>query len=81
MDVLRRPVVCLESPSAWTFQGKHQPRIELVGADPKALYTLLMVDPDAPRPEDRKWSEYLHLMITNISEGKISTGNIVVDYV
>lgn len=30
------------------------------------MYTLMAVDPDAPSPEDRKWSEYLHYLVTNV---------------
>ena len=26
----------------------------------------VMVDPDAPSPDDRKWGEYLHWIVTNI---------------
>ncbi|KAJ3683081.1 hypothetical protein LUZ60_013308 [Juncus effusus] len=47
-------------------QVVHQPRVEVGGNDLRTLYTLVMVDPDAPSPSDPNLREYLHWLVTDI---------------
>ncbi|KAJ1391398.1 Phosphatidylethanolamine-binding protein [Sesbania bispinosa] len=44
----------------------HQPRVDIGGDDFRTLFTLVMVDPDAPSPSDPNMREYLYWMVTNI---------------
>ncbi|XP_027353486.1 protein FLOWERING LOCUS T-like [Abrus precatorius] len=44
----------------------NQPRVEVGGNDLRNLYTLVMVDPDAPSPGNPNEREYLHWLVTNI---------------
>ncbi|EXC19884.1 hypothetical protein L484_017861 [Morus notabilis] len=44
----------------------NQPRADIGGDDLRNLYTLVMVDPDAPSPSDPNLREYLHWLVTNI---------------
>ncbi|MED6201316.1 Protein HEADING DATE 3A [Stylosanthes scabra] len=44
----------------------NQPRVEVGGDDFRTLYTLIMVDPDAPSPSNPKMREYLHWLVMNI---------------
>ncbi|XP_057756169.1 protein HEADING DATE 3A-like [Arachis stenosperma] len=44
----------------------NQPRVDVGGDDLRTLYTLILVDPDAPSPGDPNMREYLHWMVTNI---------------
>jgi phosphatidylethanolamine-binding protein (PEBP) family uncharacterized protein len=57
--------------------AQEEPKIEIVG---KGLYTLIMSDPDAPSPDDPKWREFLHMLITNIPDGDLSKSKVVVPY-
>uniref|UniRef100_A0A0D9XRI5 Uncharacterized protein n=1 Tax=Leersia perrieri TaxID=77586 RepID=A0A0D9XRI5_9ORYZ len=41
-------------------QVLNQPRIHIEGHDMRTLYTLVMVDPDAPSPSNPTKREYLH---------------------
>ncbi|KAL2937124.1 Protein FLOWERING LOCUS T, partial [Bienertia sinuspersici] len=41
-------------------QVVNQPRVEVGGDDLRTLYTLVMVDPDAPSPSNPHQREYLH---------------------
>ncbi|KAI3456004.1 hypothetical protein Pfo_012667 [Paulownia fortunei] len=43
-----------------------QPRIEIRGDDFRTLYTLVMVDADAPNPSNPHFKEYLHWLVTDI---------------
>ncbi|XP_010268311.1 PREDICTED: protein HEADING DATE 3A-like [Nelumbo nucifera] len=47
----------------------NQPRVEVGGTAPGKLYTLVMVDPDAPSPCDPNMREYLHWLVTDIPDG------------
>ncbi|CAO2828708.1 unnamed protein product [Amaranthus hypochondriacus] len=58
-----------------------RPRIEILGTNPTALYTLVMVDPDAPSPGNATEREYLHWLVTNIpATGGIGYGQEIVPY-
>ncbi|XP_031096522.1 protein MOTHER of FT and TFL1-like [Ipomoea triloba] len=46
------------------------------------LYTLIMVDPDAPSPSEPTFREWLHWIVTDIPEGsEASKGREVVEYI
>ncbi|XP_027927355.1 protein HEADING DATE 3A-like [Vigna unguiculata] len=47
-------------------QVMNQPRVEIGGDDLRTLYTLVMVDPDAPSPGNPNQREYLHWLVANI---------------
>ncbi|XP_051230977.1 protein TWIN SISTER of FT [Lolium perenne] len=58
----------------------NQPTVQITGLS-GSLYTLVMVDPDAPSPSDPSEREYLHWMVTDIPErGDVNRGNEVVSY-
>ncbi|KAE8776453.1 protein FLOWERING LOCUS T [Hordeum vulgare] len=44
------------------------PKVEVEGRDRTKLYTLVMVDPDAPSPSKPEYREYLHWLVTDIPE-------------
>ncbi|WCJ26918.1 PEBP (phosphatidylethanolamine-binding protein) family protein [Euphorbia peplus] len=45
------------------------------------LYTLVMVDPDAPSPSEPKWREWLHWIVVDIPEGCDATkGHELIPY-
>ncbi|GJN38522.1 hypothetical protein PR202_gb27572 [Eleusine coracana subsp. coracana] len=44
------------------------PHVEIEGHDQARLYTLVMVDPDAPSPSKPEYREYLHWLVTDIPE-------------
>nr|BCD83045.1 phosphatidyl ethanolamine-binding protein [Lilium hybrid cultivar] len=46
------------------------PLIEIGGRDVRTLYTLVMVDADAPSPSNPTQREYLHWLVTDIPEGR-----------
>ncbi|KAL2329466.1 hypothetical protein Fmac_017047 [Flemingia macrophylla] len=59
---------------------KH-PRVEVDGHDFRTLYSLVMVDLDAPNPSDPNMREYLHRLVTNIPATTGATfGHEVVGY-
>ncbi|CAM9400452.1 unnamed protein product [Phaeothamnion confervicola] len=60
-----------------------EPDVLLEGTKKKALYTLIMSDPDAPTPQNPTHREYLHWLVTNIpaSRAKAAAGDLVVGYV
>uniref|UniRef100_A0A0D9UY10 Uncharacterized protein n=1 Tax=Leersia perrieri TaxID=77586 RepID=A0A0D9UY10_9ORYZ len=43
-----------------------RPRVEIGGDDLRQFYTLVMVDPDAPNPNNPTLREYLHWLVTDI---------------
>ncbi|XP_073112021.1 protein HEADING DATE 3A isoform X1 [Elaeis guineensis] len=47
---------------------EHEPWVEIGGNDQRRLYTLVMVDPDAPSPSNPTYREYLHWLVTDIPE-------------
>ncbi|XP_057960500.1 protein MOTHER of FT and TFL1 [Malania oleifera] len=71
---------CDIKPSAAT--GK--PRVQLLGGRSSTsnnLYTLVMVDPDAPSPSEPSLREWLHWIVVDIPEGMDATkGKEVVPY-
>ncbi|XP_061359479.1 protein VERNALIZATION 3-like [Gastrolobium bilobum] len=59
----------------------NQPRVDIGGDDLRTLYTLVMVDPDAPSPSDPNMREYLHWLVTNIPATTGATfGQEIVSY-
>ncbi|KAJ0977023.1 hypothetical protein J5N97_012497 [Dioscorea zingiberensis] len=59
----------------------HEPRVEIGGYDMRKLYTLVMVDPDAPSPSNPTHREYLHWLVTDIPESTNARfGNEIVSY-
>ncbi|KAH8306179.1 hypothetical protein KR018_003492 [Drosophila ironensis] len=61
-------------------QVKDQPTVEF-NADAGSLYTLLLVDPDAPSREDPKFRELLHWLVINIPGNKVSEGQTIAEYI
>nr|WRK13948.1 flowering locus T-like protein 3 [Diospyros sp. 'deyangshi']WRK13951.1 flowering locus T-like protein 6 [Diospyros sp. 'deyangshi'] len=62
-------------------QVAHSPRVDIGGDDLRNFYTLIMVDPDAPSPNDPSLREYLHWMVTDIpGTTSASFGQEVVKY-
>lgn len=58
------------------------PLIEIAGKNEEDLYTLIMVDPDAPSPSNPVAKEWLHWLVTNIpgsTSGPLS-GNEITPY-
>lgn len=48
---------------------------------PNTYYSFLMIDPDAPYPEDTFWADYLHCLIINIeSANNIWSGDIKMEF-
>nr|QLM02154.1 flowering locus T 2C_1 [Hypoxis decumbens]QLM02155.1 flowering locus T 2C_2 [Hypoxis decumbens] len=59
----------------------NQPIVEVGGNDLRTLYTLVMVDPDAPSPSEPSLREYLHWLVTDIPGTTEATyGNEVMSY-
>ncbi|XP_050213866.1 protein MOTHER of FT and TFL1 [Mercurialis annua] len=69
---------CEIKPSA----AVQMPSVQILGSRLASnLYTLVMVDPDAPSPSEPKWREWLHWIVVDIPEGFDATkGNQVVPY-
>ncbi|XP_061395643.1 protein D3-like [Musca vetustissima] len=61
-------------------QVKDQPEVSWEAED-GALYTLLMVDPDAPSRQEPSYREALHWLVINIPGNKVSNGQVVADYI
>ncbi|XVE87921.1 hypothetical protein DITRI_Ditri19aG0027200 [Diplodiscus trichospermus] len=48
-----------------------KPHVQLLGPpDPSCLYTLVMVDPDAPSPSEPRLREWLHWIVVDIPQGQ-----------
>lgn len=60
-------------------QARGEPRVSWPN-DPTKMYTLIMIDPDAPSYDNPKFREWLHWLIVNIPGNKISSGEILADY-
>lgn len=61
-------------------QVKDQPEVTWT-ADDDGLYTLLMVDPDAPSRETPTYREILHWLVINIPGNKLSEGQTIAEYI
>ncbi|XP_030369426.1 protein D3-like [Scaptodrosophila lebanonensis] len=61
-------------------QVKDQPTVTW-DAEAGALYTLLMVDPDAPSRADPKFREILHWAVINIPGNKVADGQVLAEYI
>lgn len=48
-----------------SMQAAHAPSVTFAGA-PNKLHTLIMVDPDAPSPDNPTMAQWLHWIVTNI---------------
>lgn len=61
-------------------QVKNEPKV-IWDAEGESLYTLLMVDPDAPSRETPTLREVLHWLVINIPGNKVSDGQTVAEYI
>ncbi|KAJ1255930.1 hypothetical protein BS78_K017600 [Paspalum vaginatum] len=63
-------------------QVAKEPTVHITGGrGGRALYTLVMVDPDSPSPSDPYNREYLHWLVTDIPDGAgANLGTEVVEY-
>jgi phosphatidylethanolamine-binding protein (PEBP) family uncharacterized protein len=61
------------------MQAAHAPDVKFDGA-PDKHYSLLMVDPDAPSPDDPKMREWLHWVVVNIPGSDVSKGFTMTPY-
>ena len=48
--------------------------------DPDKLYTLIMLDPDAPDRKRHKARNWLHWLVVDISKNDVSTGKEIMEY-
>jgi phosphatidylethanolamine-binding protein (PEBP) family uncharacterized protein len=60
-------------------QAAHAPHVDFKG-DAGKLYTLIMVDPDAPSPDNPTMAQWLHWIVANIPEGDVSKGDTITLY-
>ncbi|KAJ4837744.1 hypothetical protein Tsubulata_015337 [Turnera subulata] len=53
----------------------NKPNVQIIGSSrlPPDLYTLVMVDPDAPSPSDPTYREWLHWIVVDIPEKSDAT--------
>nr|BDG58486.1 flowering locus T-like protein 6 [Allium sativum] len=59
----------------------NQPRVTIEGCDSRTLYSLAMINADAPTPTNPTHREYLHWLVTDIPERvDASYGNEIVQY-
>ncbi|XP_039954003.1 phosphatidylethanolamine-binding protein homolog F40A3.3-like isoform X2 [Bactrocera tryoni] len=61
-------------------QVKDQPTVSWEAED-DALYTLFMVDPDAPSRAEPSNREFLHWLVINIPGNKVAEGQTVAEYI
>lgn len=89
IDVKPSASIGIEWPSGVTAQQgneltptqvKDQPKFSF-DAKPDKLYTLAMVDPDAPSRQEPKLREILHFMIANIPGSDVSKGDTFAEYI
>lgn len=62
-------------------QVKDEPTVVWEPKQETPLYTLLMVDPDAPTRSDPKYREILHWAVVNIPGNQISQGQTLAEYI
>ncbi|CAG2177524.1 unnamed protein product, partial [Oppiella nova] len=60
-------------------EASKEPHVEWA-PEQNALYTLAMVDPDAPSRVTPVWRSYKHWLVMNIPAGQVSGGDIVAGY-
>jgi len=65
---------------------KEQPKVVLAEVEEKALYTIVMTDPDAPSREKPEWREWVHWAVCNVpasdlKQGDLSNGEVMIEYV
>ncbi|EDV48021.1 protein D2 [Drosophila erecta] len=61
-------------------QVQNQPKVEW-DADPNALYTLILTDPDAPSRKEPKFREWHHWLVVNIPGNQVDNGVVLTAYV
>ncbi|XP_022220726.2 protein D2 [Drosophila obscura] len=61
-------------------QVKAHPSVEW-NAEPEALYTLLLTDPDAPSRKEPKFREWHHWLVVNIPGNQIAKADVLTEYV
>jgi phosphatidylethanolamine-binding protein (PEBP) family uncharacterized protein len=61
-------------------QVKHEPKVTYSDAAADHLYSLLMVDPDAPSRENPVKRSWLHWLVVNIKGHDIATGETKVSF-
>lgn len=61
-------------------QVKDQPDVTWA-AEENSLYTLLMVDPDAPSRQKPSYREALHWLVVNVPGNKVTDGQVVAEYI
>ncbi|XP_058467298.1 protein D3-like [Malaya genurostris] len=61
-------------------QVKHQPSVSWE-AEPNALYTLIMTDPDAPSRVNPKLREWKHWLVANIPGSDVASGDTIAEYI
>ncbi|XP_014259005.1 protein D3-like [Cimex lectularius] len=62
-------------------QVKNQPDVGWKDADENSLYTLAMVDPDAPSREAPKMREWHHWLVVNIPGADVAQGETMSEYI
>lgn len=62
------------------IQVKDEPEFSYI-AEKGQLYTLFMIDPDAPSREDHKLRNVVHFLRNNIPENRTRDGELAVEYV
>ena len=62
-------------------QVKDQPNLLIWRTEPGVLYTLIMIDPDAPSRADPQMGEALHWLVVNIPGTDISKGETFAEYI
>ncbi|XP_017847426.1 phosphatidylethanolamine-binding protein homolog F40A3.3 [Drosophila busckii] len=62
-------------------QVKDEPSVSWAAESTDALYTLLMVDPDAPSRAQPTFREILHWAVVNIVGNQLASGDTLAEYV
>ncbi|XP_055932848.1 protein D1-like [Argiope bruennichi] len=61
-------------------ETKQHPTVVDFSADMKKLYTFIMIDPDAPTPQNPNLAIYRHWMFENVPGNIIQNGDLVTSY-
>ncbi|KAK6743742.1 hypothetical protein RB195_010813 [Necator americanus] len=61
-------------------QVKNPPKLTW-DAEPGALYTVIMTDPDAPSRKEATFREWHHWLVTNVPGNEIGKGDVLSEYV